>query len=218
MPAWYIPLVIAFFLPSSPLLESMAYTPKGKGAGVVKDVVDTINGLGIFPNDHKFLCRVAWVESKYGEDPNTYRSGYYGGIWQVSELFQINYDKKQQRQKRFEFSLVISRSNFLFKPIWLVCKQFFLVVIAPYKGIQILESGKYLLVIQNPGIFCLWNAEFLGFEIRNTAQEILSPINDWNPESTDKDWNSVRGIQVQDCLGSQLHGAIINYWRQYLMV
>ena len=73
----------------------MAYTPKGKGAGVVKDVVDTINGLGIFPNDHKFLCRVAWVESKYGEDPNTYRSGYYGGIWQVSGLFQINYDKKK---------------------------------------------------------------------------------------------------------------------------
>ena len=67
----------------------MAYTPKGKGAGLVKDVV------GIFPNDHKFLCRVAWVESKYGEDPNTYRSGYYGGIWQVSGLFQINYDKKK---------------------------------------------------------------------------------------------------------------------------
>ena len=92
----------------------MAYTPKGKGAGVVKDVVDTINGLGIFPNDHKFLCRVAWVESKYGEDPNTYRSGYYGGIWQVSGLFQINYDKKkQQRQKRHEFSLVIALSNSL---------------------------------------------------------------------------------------------------------
>ena len=114
MPAWYIPSVISFFLPSSSLLESMAYTPKGEGEGVVKDVVDTINGLGIFPNDHKFLCRVAWVESKYGKDPNTYRSGYYGGIWQVSGLFQINYDKKkQQRQKRHEFSLVIARSNSL---------------------------------------------------------------------------------------------------------
>ena len=115
MPAWYIPSVISFqFLPSSSLLQNMAYTPKGKGAGVVKDVVDTINGLGIFPNDHKFLCRVAWVESKYGEDPNTYRSGYYGGIWQVSGLFKINYDKKkQQRQKRHEFSLVIARSNSL---------------------------------------------------------------------------------------------------------
>ena len=103
MPAWYIPSGISFFLPSSSLLESMAYTPKGKGAGVVKDVVDTINGLGIFPNDHKFLCRVAWVESKYGEDPNTYRSGYYGGIWQVSGLFQINYDKKNKDKSDMSF-------------------------------------------------------------------------------------------------------------------
>ena len=107
MPAWYIPSVISFqFLPSSSLLQSMAYTPKGKGAGVVKDVVDTINGLGIFPNDHKFLCRVAWVESKYGEDPNTYRSGYYGGIWQVSGLFQINYDKKKNSKDKSDMSFL----------------------------------------------------------------------------------------------------------------
>lgn len=66
--------------------EDMASSPKGKGASVVKEVVDTINGLGIFANDHKFLCRVAWVESKYGEAPGTYRSGYHGGIWQVKFL------------------------------------------------------------------------------------------------------------------------------------
>lgn len=62
----------------------MATSPKGKGASVVKEVVDTINGLGIFANEHKFLCRVAWVESKYGEAPGAYRSGYHGGIWQVN--------------------------------------------------------------------------------------------------------------------------------------
>ena len=59
------------------------FIPKGKGTAVVTEVVDMINHLGIFPNDHKFLCRVAWVESKYGEAPGTYRQGYYGGIWQV---------------------------------------------------------------------------------------------------------------------------------------
>ena len=58
-------------------------TPKGKGSTVVKKVVDKINNLGIFPSDHKFLCRVAWVESKYGQASGTYRPGYYGGIWQV---------------------------------------------------------------------------------------------------------------------------------------
>ena len=59
------------------------YTPKGKGSAVVEEVTDMINHLGIFPSDHKFLCRVAWVESKYGQASSTYRPGYYGGIWQV---------------------------------------------------------------------------------------------------------------------------------------
>jgi len=58
-------------------------TPKGKGANVVADVVSKINSSGIFPPDNKFLCRVAWVESKYGTDSGTYRDKYYGGIWQV---------------------------------------------------------------------------------------------------------------------------------------
>ena len=59
------------------------YTPKGKGDAVVTEVVNKINNLGIFTSDHKFLCRIAWVESKYGEARGTYRPGYYGGILQV---------------------------------------------------------------------------------------------------------------------------------------
>ena len=51
-------------------------TPKGTGSTVVKKVVDKINNLGIFPSDHKFLCRNGTARS-------TYWSGYYGGIWQV---------------------------------------------------------------------------------------------------------------------------------------
>lgn len=59
------------------------YTPKGKGSDVVADVVQMISDSDIFPTDHKFLCRVAWVESKYGTASGTYRRFYYGGIWQV---------------------------------------------------------------------------------------------------------------------------------------
>ena len=82
---WLKGLVIAslacqFFVGSMAYSSIVAY---GKGAAVVEDVVDTINRLGIFPNDKKFLCRVAWVESKYGLARGTYRHGYYGGIWQV---------------------------------------------------------------------------------------------------------------------------------------
>ncbi|XP_068744281.1 uncharacterized protein [Montipora capricornis] len=61
-------------------------TAKAKGPSVVKAVVDKINKLGIFPRDHKLLCRIAWVESKYGQDRRTYRTGYHGGIWQVDRI------------------------------------------------------------------------------------------------------------------------------------
>ena len=62
------------------------FIPKGKGDAVVTEVMNKINGLGIFASDHKFLCRIAWVESKYGEDRGTYRPRYHGGIWQVKTL------------------------------------------------------------------------------------------------------------------------------------
>lgn len=61
-------------------------TAKAKGPSVVEAVVDKINELGIFPSDHKLLCRIAWVESKYGQDRRTYRTGYHGGIWQVDSI------------------------------------------------------------------------------------------------------------------------------------
>ena len=71
------------FLPRSTACSRSIYEQRGKGASVVKAVVDKINSVGIFPNDRKFLCRIAWVESKYGSARGTYRPDYYGGIWQV---------------------------------------------------------------------------------------------------------------------------------------
>ena len=68
-------------------MSDSVYQPnKGKGAAVVAEVSDKIRSSGVFPEDFKFLCRIAWVESKYGNAPGTYRPGYFGGIWQVSSL------------------------------------------------------------------------------------------------------------------------------------
>ena len=54
------------------------------------------------------------------------------------------------------------------------------------------ESGFW-----NQGNFCLWNPEFLGFEIGNTAQGSGIPltIGIQNLSATDKDWNPVPAIQ-----------------------
>jgi hypothetical protein len=51
----------------------MALTKEGKGAVVVDDVISQIENSGILPSDKGFLRRVAWVESKFGTDPGTYR-------------------------------------------------------------------------------------------------------------------------------------------------
>lgn len=53
------------------------------GAAVVETCVTLLSQSGIFPPDFSFLRRIAWVESKDGEDTDTYREGYHGGIWQV---------------------------------------------------------------------------------------------------------------------------------------
>ncbi|XP_052788738.1 cartilage matrix protein-like [Mya arenaria] len=61
-------------------LQSNAY-----GADVVEAVVNVIRDSCLFADDRRFLRRLAFVESQDGLAPNTFRSGYYGGIWQIHE-------------------------------------------------------------------------------------------------------------------------------------
>ena len=58
---------------------------------------------------------------------------------------------------------------------------------APCKGIRIPECWKIFLM----------ESRILGFGIRNTAQGVRNPTNDWNqnPSSTDKYGNPVPGIR-----------------------
>ncbi|XP_062602682.1 uncharacterized protein LOC134264402 [Saccostrea cucullata] len=59
--------------------------PGAKGSDVVEAVVNLIKNSCIFPNDRMYLRRLAYVETQDGLNPNTYRIGYNGGIWQVDE-------------------------------------------------------------------------------------------------------------------------------------
>ena len=66
--------------------QNQTLIAKGSGTDVVEATAEKIHMSGIFPDDRGFLRRIAYVESKDGTDPNTYRDGYYGGIWQVDEI------------------------------------------------------------------------------------------------------------------------------------
>ena len=70
------------------------------------------------------------------------------------------------------------------------------------------EFGKFVACgIRNPGKTVLVVSEILGFDIRNIAQWIHNPPNDWTPESCFKAWNpepesGIHGMEsrIQDCL------------------
>jgi hypothetical protein len=64
-------------------------TPRASGGDTVRQTVEMV--ARIFNPTHlsdirQFLQRIARVESDYGLHPATYRSGYYGGIWQVDRI------------------------------------------------------------------------------------------------------------------------------------
>ncbi|XP_041372526.1 uncharacterized protein LOC121385804 [Gigantopelta aegis] len=79
-------LVSGVLLASATLAIDLTLSPGARGGDVVAAVVDRIRSKCIFPNDRLFLRRLAYVETRDGEDSRTYRAGYHGGIWQVDSL------------------------------------------------------------------------------------------------------------------------------------
>ncbi len=65
-------------------LQDQTRVSGAHGSEIVEAVVNTIRKSCVFPDDKLFLRRLAYVETHDGNDPKTYRSGYNGGIWQVS--------------------------------------------------------------------------------------------------------------------------------------
>ena len=85
--------------------------PESSGTLVVQETIAKISGSNIFPDDHQFLRRIAWVESKDGTHPNTYREGYHGGIWQVDLIgFRDTQDKDSHPGLDSKFRKI--KSNF----------------------------------------------------------------------------------------------------------
>ena len=60
--------------------------PETNGEDVVCEVIKKISDSNIFPDDKKMLRRIAFVESRFGEDSGTYRHDHHGGIWQIDKI------------------------------------------------------------------------------------------------------------------------------------
>lgn len=78
--------VISVCVTSSFALVDRTTVPETSGSVVVESVVSRIRLSGIFPDDHSFLRRLAFVESLDGKHEDTYYPNYGGGIWQVDRI------------------------------------------------------------------------------------------------------------------------------------
>lgn len=77
-------LVLSFFSLCIQATDPIA--SEGKGEDAVCQTIALIQKSGIFADDANILRRIAYTESQFGVHPNTYRSGYNGGIWQVDKI------------------------------------------------------------------------------------------------------------------------------------
>lgn len=59
--------------------------PKGNGTELITSVTRKIQDSCVFPNDFQFLRRVAFVESKFGDDLKWDSPKGKAGIWQINE-------------------------------------------------------------------------------------------------------------------------------------
>ncbi|KAK3764736.1 hypothetical protein RRG08_042046 [Elysia crispata] len=79
---------IAIFALALTLVKGQIDLTRDKGAAgadVVEATLQQIRESCIFPSDYLFLRRVAYVMTKDGTGPDTYRIGFDGGIWQINQ-------------------------------------------------------------------------------------------------------------------------------------
>ena len=67
--------------------DGVIWTEGSTGPEVVKEVIRAITSLGMFPDDHRFLRRIAYVETRDGQNSG---AALLGGIWKVSEDMLID--------------------------------------------------------------------------------------------------------------------------------
>jgi len=73
-------------LPPPPAGMDETREPGAAGAVVVDSVVRLLDDACVFPEDARFLRRLAYVETADGTADKTYTDDYDGGIWQVRDI------------------------------------------------------------------------------------------------------------------------------------
>ena len=133
------------------------------GSAVVFACISRIEQSEIFTSDNEMLRRIAYVETSNGNEEDTYRSGYHGGIWAVDEdLFDetqntasystlINLHQQIQSKLSIQWSSV--EWNDLRKPLYsaLAARLYFYAVSASIPISSSIQSqATYWVTYYNP--------------------------------------------------------------------
>ena len=136
----------------SPQGLDLTTQPGTSGSSVVSACLSLIEYSGIFSSDNELLRRIAYVETNNGDDADTYRSGYDGGIWAVDEnLFNATQDTAtittltslhQQIQSTFSIQWSSVQWNDLRKPLYsaVAARLFFYTVFTSIPISSVIQS------------------------------------------------------------------------------
>ena len=77
--------ILSFIVTVSSQDIGLIYEDRANGSAAVLLAVGRIQQSGVFGNDNDLLRRIAYVETRDGTRPDTFREGYNGGLWAVDE-------------------------------------------------------------------------------------------------------------------------------------
>ena len=143
--------------------QDLTTQPGTSGNAVVSACISRIQQSGIFTSDNEMLRRIAYVETNDGNDEDTYRSGYHGGIWAVDEdLFDETQNTTsystltnlhQEIQSTFSIQWSLVEWNDLRKPLYsaLAARLYFYTVSASVPiSSNVQSQATYWVTYYNP--------------------------------------------------------------------
>lgn len=124
------------------------------GHEVTDAVIRKILRSNIFSEDYGFLFRMAYVESKFGTHSQTFKEGYFGGIWQVDQwklkktqnlgnetLFSIILPIHEKIKNYFDIDWISVQWEDLLKPLYSgLAARFFIEINSTLHGMKIPDN------------------------------------------------------------------------------
>ena len=162
-----------------PAKQDLTLKQRTKGAEVVEAAIEKVQE--VIPDNTQFLRRIAYVESIDGEQKDTYRAGYHGGIWQVDE---IGFQDTQNTTSHPDLVAKFARIERVFGIYWITVtwedleKPFYSALAARLFLSNIEEAIPSSSEIEEQAEY--WNTYYNTDDGKGTVQDFIDRVNELN--------------------------------------